>query len=440
MGKYVVFLLGIIIFSNNCYAATYNTPVIDGDISVTPADWDLDENIGEPGVFGDNPDWSMWMTWDLDYVYIGFIGPSLYPSNNDRISVYVDARVGGAETGLYSETLNMTADFCLVLQQNDESSGYHTYNAGWGTMTNFITGTVDPDLEWDQSADHVELRVSWSTLTNNESSGPLSFNIHAFNTTRNETINAYWPADCVWTVSGEVGDCYVEIQDNCEPQDGGLPVVLTTFTVLYVSEIAELQWTTASETNNMGWNIYRSASQNIGQALQINFGLIPGAGNSSIPTQYQFVDEGLAEYIEFYDLDQNSTINYWIESIDYAGSAELHGPVAIYIPEAEVDPGVPDIPISYGLQQNYPNPFNPWTTIQFNLDQADKLDLSVYNLRGQLVKNIFAGYLPASEDNIPYSFNWDGRNATGQEVPSGIYLYRLKTSRETQIKRMILTK
>lgn len=91
-------------------------------------------------------------------------------------------------------------------------------------------------------------------------------------------------------------------------------------------------------------------------------------------------------------------------------------------------------PFSYSLLQNYPNPFNPETIIQYSLPKNGKVELSVFNLLGQKV-NILVNKV--QQAGI-YRTVWDGKNAIKQEMPSGVYLYLLKTAEYTTMKKMTL--
>ena len=86
------------------------------------------------------------------------------------------------------------------------------------------------------------------------------------------------------------------------------------------------------------------------------------------------------------------------------------------------------------LKQNYPNPFNPVTDIRFSIPQEGLAALSVYDLQGRLVKTLFNGFREAGE----FSASWNGTNAAGQNVASGLYFYRL-TLRQAQGDKQILT-
>ncbi len=80
------------------------------------------------------------------------------------------------------------------------------------------------------------------------------------------------------------------------------------------------------------------------------------------------------------------------------------------------------LPQDFALEQNYPNPFNPATTIPFALPEAADLSLAVYDLRGREIRRLVQDRLPAGYHRIV----WDGCDATGRVLPSGIYLVTMK--------------
>lgn len=96
----------------------------------------------------------------------------------------------------------------------------------------------------------------------------------------------------------------------------------------------------------------------------------------------------------------------------------------------------PVIPEAYTLHQNFPNPFNPTTTVTFNIPENGHVQLAIYNILGQEVRMLYNQKLLAGS----YSVEWDGRNAHGIPLPSGIYIYRLRTEGFDQAKRMVLLK
>jgi len=89
------------------------------------------------------------------------------------------------------------------------------------------------------------------------------------------------------------------------------------------------------------------------------------------------------------------------------------------------------IPEGFDLAQNYPNPFNPSTTIRYSLPQSSFVTLKIYNLLGKEIESLVSGQKPAGE----YEIHW-----TTKDLPSGIYLYRLKAGEYIETRKFILQK
>ncbi len=96
----------------------------------------------------------------------------------------------------------------------------------------------------------------------------------------------------------------------------------------------------------------------------------------------------------------------------------------------------PVLPTEFGLSQNTPNPFNPSTSIDFALPKASEVKIEVFNTLGQHVATIYDGYLNAGYKRV----EWDGTNENGNQVASGVYLYRMKAGNFTATKKMMLMK
>ena len=94
-------------------------------------------------------------------------------------------------------------------------------------------------------------------------------------------------------------------------------------------------------------------------------------------------------------------------------------------------------PESFALANNYPNPFNPSTTIKYALPQAADVELTVYNVFGQVVRTLVAEYQSAGR----YAVEWDATNDSGHSLSSGMYFYRLQAGGEfLEVKKMLLLK
>ena len=101
-----------------------------------------------------------------------------------------------------------------------------------------------------------------------------------------------------------------------------------------------------------------------------------------------------------------------------------------------IDLGLASTPSEFDLAQNYPNPFNPDTQIRFFLSKSNFVNLEVFNVRGQKIKELVSKQFSAGI----YSVEWDGTNDLGEPMRSGVYMYRIQTEQFTDIKRMILMK
>lgn len=99
----------------------------------------------------------------------------------------------------------------------------------------------------------------------------------------------------------------------------------------------------------------------------------------------------------------------------------------------ENPPSAPDVDALY---PNYPNPFNPETTIRFALADSAELTLSIYNIKGQLVRRLLDSALPSGVHSVV----WDGKDDTGSDVSSGLYLYRMDNGSFHQTRKMMLVK
>ncbi len=140
---------------------------------------------------------------------------------------------------------------------------------------------------------------------------------------------------------------------------------------------------------------------------------------------------------DFFSIDKTTGVGTLIGSVGLqglTGLARTRGLVSVN------DKGT-NIPEQFALYQNYPNPFNPSTTIKFSLPVSSNVKLQVYNLLGEVVKEIVNSNLPAGL----HSFIWNADNSKNIKVTSGIYFYRLTAdgtdgSKYSEVRKMILLK
>jgi len=88
------------------------------------------------------------------------------------------------------------------------------------------------------------------------------------------------------------------------------------------------------------------------------------------------------------------------------------------------------------LDGNYPNPFNPTTSIAFSLKEMSPVTIDIYNVKGQLVKQLINAQMPAGT----HSVTWNGKDQNQKSVSSGVYFYRMQSKNYSGTKKMLLMK
>jgi surface protein len=208
-----------------------------------------------------------------------------------------------------------------------------------------------------------------------------------------------------------------------------LPVELSSFTAIQTSEnFAQLNWVTQSETDLLGYNVYRDTTDSENSRIKINSTII-AAENSSNENVYSFNDN---------NTEMNQSYYYWLESVDFDGTTQFYGPVNITLGSDDPhNPDAPQVQIAPGIKNIYPNPFNPRTTINYYLKNDADVVVTIYNAKGQKVNEFNQGFQKAEK---MHSLVWNGKNSNSKDVSSGIYFFKLNAGKLTAVKRAILLK
>jgi len=186
-----------------------------------------------------------------------------------------------------------------------------------------------------------------------------------------------------------------------------VPVELTSFAAVISDDNVQLNWTTATEINNQGFEIQKRT----GSGEYEKIGYVPGHGTTTSTQTYSYVDSKVA----------SGSYTYRLKQIDFNGTYEYSYEVAVEV----------TTPLEYALEQNYPNPFNPSTSIKYSIPEGGLVTLDVYNLLGEKVGTLVNGIQEAGR----YEINFDASN-----LASGIYVYSLKSGSFTSVKKMLLMK
>jgi len=147
--------------------------------------------------------------------------------------------------------------------------------------------------------------------------------------------------------------------------------------------------------------------------------MILGQGNSSCGSEYSYLD---------LDVLPNQDYEYKVEVLYADGEIKEFGP--IQVKSIGIQPG------QYMLYSNYPNPFNPDTYITYEIPKSERIKLTVYDVTGREVCILVEGIQSIGK----HEDHWDGRDAAGRAVPSGIYISRLMTESFMMQKKMMLLK
>ncbi len=199
-----------------------------------------------------------------------------------------------------------------------------------------------------------------------------------------------------------------------------LPVELTTFSAYKLEDKVELNWSTATEINNYGFNIERcsepitnstnSKAENADSTEWVKIGFVEGNGNSNSPKNYSFTD----------DNPNRSKIEYRLQQVDYSGNFTYSKILTVYL-----------LPSKFYLSQNYPNPFNPSTTIKYSIPVGSNVVMKLYDVLGKEIKTLVNEFKAPGEYQVQLNAN---------NLPSGIYYYTIHSGSFKDVKKMILLK
>lgn len=200
---------------------------------------------------------------------------------------------------------------------------------------------------------------------------------------------------------------------------------------------------------NMLYRIYSAENgmpaENLATAVVQNANLVQGWNTIELQNEYLF--ENGQFFITFVNvnnspligLDASANGNFYIstnQGVNWTAQTTGNLMVRALVENGPVDNYDEEIAPVVSNVSNYPNPFNPETTINFNMSKAGKASVSVFNLKGQLVKTILNDNVAAGTQSLV----WNGTDTQSNAVASGVYFFRVKTTNQTITKKMVLQK
>jgi len=216
------------------------------------------------------------------------------------------------------------------------------------------------------------------------------------------TLRFYFRTDASQTLDG----WYV---DNVKVSvyNGVIPVELVSFNGSIINNTINLNWITATELNNFGFDVEKSVDNTNWNKI----GFVNGNGTSTEVHNYNFTDQTPFVGTSYYRLKQ----------IDFDGTSEYSNVVEV----------VYGTVADYSLEQNYPNPFNPTTKINFSIKEKGNVELKIFDLLGSEIAIL------VNEEKTPgiYEVFFDASH-----LSSGVYLCTIKAGRFIQTRKMMLMK
>jgi hypothetical protein len=189
-----------------------------------------------------------------------------------------------------------------------------------------------------------------------------------------------------------------------------LPVELKSIAAAITNRTVRLTWTTATETNNYGFNIER---KKIGTGENWkSVGFCSGHGTSATAHSYAFTDP---------DASLNGAYLYRLGQIDQDGSVHYSSEIAATVLS----------PVQFTVHQNYPNPFNPSTTISYDLPETRHTKVVIFDCLGKIVATL----VDKQQDAGSYKITFDA-----SKFASGMYFYKISSGTMTAIRKMVLLK
>jgi len=297
----------------------------------------------------------------------------------------------------------------LIGEQGNSANVSKCYSSGSVTGTSYVGGLIGTIMNTGSATD-----CFWDLTTSGQSSsqggtGKLTTDM------KNQTtfLNAGW-SSAVWNIGDGINNGYPYL-DWQNPDGTPLPAELTGFNA-FISEVGIiLNWSTATEVNNYGFEVER-------KLLGDNFewetlGFVEGHGNSNSHKEYTFIDGD----------NLSGVVQYRLKQIDIDGRFEYSGIVDVEINTVK----------KFELSQNFPNPFNPSTVIKYSIPKESKVKVSIYTVLGEEIFQL----VNTQQNEGYYNVTWNAQN-----LSSGIYFVRIVANsidgrnNFVSIKKMILIK
>lgn len=316
---------------------------------------------------------------------------------------------------MFARSTDEGVSWSSPIRVNDDinTSAYQWF----GTMSVAPTGRID--VIWLDTRDQPGSNLS-ALYYSNSVDGGITWS-------QNEKLSDYFDPHVGWPQQDKMGDYFHMVSDSNgaslawaatfnNEQDvyysyistGIVPVELLSFSSSVEGNTVNLSWMTATELNNLGFEIERSSNKSDWMTI----GFKEGKGTTTETQHYSYSDQ-------LSDLAV-SKLFYRLKQVDFDGSFEYSN-----IIEVDIAPSV------FSLSQNYPNPFNPSTKINWQVPVGSWQTLKVFDILGNEVATLVDEFKTAGKYEVEFD---------ASKIPNGVYFYQLKTENFISTKKMILMK
>lgn len=331
----------------------------------------------------------------LEETGCGSIGDRVFHDRNSNgTKDFMEAGIPTVLVSLYSDN----GDNLLDVQTDTLVDSVRTNRLGYYLFQNLKAGTYFVDIDHPYMSDPAVV-----VTTNNDPAGPIQV----------VDFSPVLDVDFGISYSGQLPSNPAQINSlNFQSNSDGIWI----------------NWSANAGTENFGFDVLRSISE-MGEYEPINENVIPVSSSPGDVHDYSFLDE---------DVEPGETYYYQISDVGLSGQTTVYGPVSATAGMTDVNNYTmhQQTPGDYQLGDAYPNPFNGNTSIQFRIAKPGMVKVEIYNLMGQKIRTLLSERREAGD----YTANWDGKNAFGKTVGSGIYLYKMSIDNFKAIKRIIYLK
>ena len=335
-----------------------------------------------------------------------------------------------SDNNLYINNAAKTGGFVTIsnggnqIWKADQASSTNTNFSGSDTWTGQLVFTSAPSngdtftIEIGSSSDGSDFTAGGpeATITGDGSSTEFTFTTYAnaFTViTGNYLALRITSNNAEYSVQTGGAWSYISSPENSSSYT--LPVELTSFAANVSNRVVVLNWETATEVNNYGFEVQRSSNLEGFHTV----GFVKGSGNSNSPKSYSFNDD-LTHVLNF------GNLQYRLKQIDFDGKYVYSDIVEVAF----------DTPAGFALGQNYPNPFNPTTKIEFSIPKTYNVQIKVFDILGREIATLLNEKKQAGIHFVEFN---------AENCSSGIYFYRIAVHSDkivggdyTEIKKMIL--